>query len=140
MSEIVRDKKLALLKKKEASPAAIENRQETEKSQSSLKRKSSGSILGRVDSLFGLKQSGLTKKIKKENNMNKKKSFVLAVTLLVIGFIFIVGIPTLEAFDASSTSSSGFAAKDVKGHRLYDDEGHFNGCQAPGTDCTARES
>lgn len=62
MLEVVKDSMLAKLKEKKIFPMLIDDEVTMPKSQLSLEHNNSGSILGRVDTLFVLKQSELTKK------------------------------------------------------------------------------
>lgn len=75
MSYANRNKMSALLKKREVLfPRGPLSGNKMLKSQLSLKRNDSGSILGRVESLFVLKQSGLTKNKKKEVRYHERET------------------------------------------------------------------
>ena len=54
----------------------------------------------------------------------RKKVMLLVISALIVGIF------------AFSLNTGLFAAGEImQGHRLYDENGVMNGCQAPGSDC-----
>lgn len=55
-----------------------------------------------------------------------------AILFFLIAFV-IMGI--LAVSFGSNLVEAGCKGEIHQGHRLYDENGHVNGCQSPGTDC-----